>query len=286
MTRALIDMLRYRRPARSATEQDFIARFIAPLGAVPDDYGNLWLDVGPADPSILWICHTDTVHRSPGLQRIHVRRGIATAVRGADCLGADCTAGVWIMAGMIRAGVSGRYVFHRDEEIGGLGSAWVARHTPERLAGIQAAIAFDRRGTGDVVTHQWGERTASDVFAWSVSDVLQLNYAPAHGIFTDTANYFELVPECTNISVGYDGEHGPGERLDLRHIETLLTAVIAGDWTALCIARTLPIDDDARDDMELDDRFDPYGHPAESTEWDAWLADFWPTIDDSCRGIT
>ena len=67
----LLEMLTYKRPAGSATEQEFIARFIYPLEPWKDSYGNLIIQVGD-HPNILWSCHTDTVHQVGGRQRTFV----------------------------------------------------------------------------------------------------------------------------------------------------------------------------------------------------------------------
>jgi hypothetical protein len=54
-----------------------------------------------------------------------------------------------------------------------------------------------------------------------------LGYAPDNtGSFTDTANYVRLIPECTNVSVGYDHEHGPSEVLDVVHLVALRGALV------------------------------------------------------------
>jgi len=46
-----------------------------------------------------------------------------------------------------------------------------------------------------------------------------------------------LIPECTNVSVGYDHEHGPMETLDLAHCKRLRDQVLKVNWTALPAAR-------------------------------------------------
>src|SRR5271165_4530176 len=127
------------------------------------------------------------------------------------------------MLEMIAAGVEGTYVFHRAEERGGLGSYHVSIYEPELLEGIEVAIAFDRKGTSSVITHQLGERCCSERFARGLAAQLApLPYqADATGVFTDTANYMYQVSECTNISVGYYNEHGPRETLDLVHLKAL-----------------------------------------------------------------
>lgn len=236
----LLDMLTYRRPAWSKTEEAFIDAFIAPLGVQQDDFGNLWKQVGDS-PHILWSSHTDTVHRKPGRQIVTVTDGIAALADpkggGSNCLGADCTSGVWIMREMILAGVPGLYLFHRDEECGGNGSRWIADHYADTLRAIRFAIAFDRKGQSSVITHQ-GSRTASDAFARSVAAILGGSFAPDDtGIFTDTACYSHLIAECSNLSVGYEMAHGPKETQDTAFLVALRDKVIAADWGALVEAR-------------------------------------------------
>jgi hypothetical protein len=58
-------------------------------------------------------------------------------------------------------------------------------------------------------------------------------YKPAVGIFTDTAIYAPIVPECINISCGYYNEHTYQETLDLVHLDWLVGAAIALDWQSL-----------------------------------------------------
>jgi hypothetical protein len=237
----LLTMLTTMRPAGSDAESAFCNRYLRPLGTIPDEYGNHWLTVNMADGTaspILWSSHTDTVHKRSGVQKIVYGDGIVTTVKQ-NCLGADCTVGVWLMVNMIRAGIPGTYVFHKDEEVGGLGSSYIASETPERLAGIKFAIAFDRKGLNEIITHQGGERCASEAFADSLSDALApLPYSSSDGgTFTDTANYSGLVSECCNIAVGYYGQHTAAERLDVRHALALLRRMLAADWTALVAER-------------------------------------------------
>lgn len=237
----LIAMLTFKRPAGSKTELAFIKRFIEPLGAKPDKYGNHWLIVGDTSPTIMFSSHTDTVHDTGGRQQIfYDKSGIGLSDphdKLADCLGADCTAGVWLMMQMIRAQVPGLYIFHRDEESGCRGSRWIAEHNAEALSGIKAAIAFDRMGTTDVITHQCGYRCASDEFAESLATLLPGKFEPAEGVITDTESYTEIIPECTNLSVGYYKQHTPDEWQDYDFLMRLRDALIAADWSKLVIKR-------------------------------------------------
>lgn len=235
----LVEMLRYRRPHNSKSERKFINRFLRPLGAEEDDFGNLYLKIGDS-PRVLWSAHTDSVHRTPGKQRVVLdgtKLRLATG-ETSNCLGADNAAGVWILREMIFARVPGLYIFHRLEESGGQGSEHFATHNRHLLDGIEAAIAFDRRNTSSIITHQWGGRTASDAFAKSLAKIIGMGHKPDDGgTFTDTASYQDLIPECTNVSVGFSGEHSAAETLDLDYIYDLRQAMVGFDESQLIIKR-------------------------------------------------
>jgi hypothetical protein len=243
-TTELLSMLRYMRPAKSETEQSFVNDWIVPLGTTPDGYGNHWLTIG--ESPILWSCHTDTVHRQEGMQYVSFHEGCAY-VTSSSCLGADDTTGCWIMRNMILAGVPGTYVFHREEEIGGRGSYWVASETPERVNGFLYAIAFDRMGYRDIITDQCGN-TASPAFAGSLATALEpLPYMGSdQGIFTDTQSYMDLIPECSNVSVGYHGQHTSSEFQDVDFAMVLLDTVLSADFSKLTATRDPTVIDDWR----------------------------------------
>jgi len=252
----LIEMHTYCRPAGSRAERRFRNRFIMPLDVEIDPFGNLHKQIG--DSPVIWSTHTDTVHRRQGRQRVHFDTHSGTLslpiASRSSCLGADDTAGCWIMREMILAGVAGHYIFHYGEECGGIGSRALARECPALADGAIMAIAFDRKGTRDVITYQ-GSRTCSDMFAQSLADALNvhgLDYAPCdRGVYTDTAEYVDIIGECTNLSVGYDGAHTPHEYLDCYHLIRLLEAVKRLDMSALAIGRQ-PGDNDP-DDVWSDD---------------------------------
>ncbi len=236
----LLEMLTYARPHRSSTEAAFVKRFIDPLGVNYDSFGNAHKQIGHAP--ILWSCHTDTVHHKGGKQRIGLDDNTVHLIGGdrGDCLGADDGAGVWLMREMILAGVSGLYVFHAGEEHGCLGSKYIATQHPYSLHGIQAAIAFDRKGTRDIITHQMGTRSCSETFAASLSAALgsKLKYrADPTGTYTDTASYTDLIGECTNISVGYEGAHGASETLNVKHLIQLRNRMVKFNPNGLVFER-------------------------------------------------
>lgn len=273
MRHELTEMLRYRRPAGSKTERRFIARYIANLpNARCDAFGN-YVVVTDSTCPILWSAHTDTVHRIGGMQAVaHDQRASLLSLdddnrdtfRFSNCLGADDTIGCYLLCRMVKAGVPGFYIFHRAEERGGIGSSRIAHAYPSAMKHLTMAIALDRRGTSDVITHQGWARCASDRFARSLAAVLNdcgMRYKPDDtGIFTDTANYTDVIGECTNLSVGYAHEHTPFETVDLLHVDALAHALTHADFSQLAVERK-PGDDDPDDDL---------------TNWRSyWHADDW-----------
>ena len=252
----LLEMLSYKRPHTGRMVRTFNARYLATLpGAFEDSFHNWHVPVGPESAHrILFSSHTDTVHDRDGRQRVYCDPSshiitLHKKERRPDCLGADCTVGVYIMREMILAGVPGWYVFHHGEEAGCIGSQDLAMFAPETLAGVDCAIAFDRRGQDSVITHQCGRRTASAAFAQSLADALNaadptFAFKPdSTGLFTDTDAYADQVSECTNLSVGYESAHGSRESVDLRFVLRMRAAVLALDWQALRATRDPAVKD-------------------------------------------
>jgi hypothetical protein len=259
----LENMLTYRRPSGSGTERAFIKRFIRPLGAKYDSIGNLILKIG--ESPVMWSSHTDTVHSKEGLQHVILDGGSYKLGKDAHkscCLGADCTTGVWIMCEMARAGVPGLYIWHRGEEVGGIGSQHIANKTPDLLKDINFAIAFDRKGTDSIITHQ-GRRTASNTFAESLAAQMPGFSADSGGMFTDTANYTSLVSECTNLSIGYSDAHSSSEEQIASFPGYVVELMKALDVSKLVAAR----------DPSANDVYDNY---------DNWGFDDWSRYGTAC----
>ena len=242
----LLGILSYVRPEGSEGQRAMIERFITPLGVMKDKRGNYWRYVGPPNktPTVLWSCHTDTVHRNPHkrvTQSVTANGQGLIFGDGSDVLGADDGAGIWLCRELILAGVPGLYVFHTAEEVGGLGSAWIAKKRAKKLKGIDFAIALDRAGTQDIITHQGGFRCCSEEFSESLSAQLNehgLSYrSDDGGTLTDTANYVDHIPECTNLSVGYEHAHTDKEHLDRDHLFTLSEALKGLDFSKLVVKR-------------------------------------------------
>lgn len=235
----LFTMLSTMRPHDSKTEEQFITDYLCPLEVLRDNYGNIHKTVGHSE--VVWSCHTDTVHSHGGRQLIKMGedRIIRLSERSkSNCLGADDAGGVWLMVEMIRAKVPGYYIFHRCEERGGKGSDYVSEQIPQVVKDKKAVIALDRKGTDSVITRQWGGRCCSDEFGKSLAAAIGLGYKlDTGGSFTDSANYVDLVGECTNLSIGYYSQHSDKENIDLLHLLALREKLVVFDESKLTYKR-------------------------------------------------
>ena len=265
----LHEMLRYKRPHEGKTEHIWVDRFLGKYETEYIDEAAFLIEVPLADGTqskTIFSCHVDTVHRTDGMQRVKYDRKTQCYFKDdGEPLGADDGAGAWIMLEMIDAGIPGMYIFHRGEERGGIGSSYMASKFGHWLEKFDRAIAFDRRGSSDVITHQGSQRCCSDDFAQALSDAFnahndELMYVPDDGgVFTDTANYTELIPECTNVSCGYQNEHTGKETLHLPTVFALRDACLSVDW------ENLPTKRDPKVVEYLD-----YGYGNKLTGWGSW----------------
>lgn len=237
---SLVEMLRYMRPQGTSTQREFCERFLEPVFGKPDEHGNYVTQVG-FEPHICFTAHHDTVHKQEGMQKVVVTNDVVSVAdsKVSSCLGADCTTGIYIILNMIEAGIEGTYVVHAAEEVGCKGSAALVNDMPDWLMYTKAVISFDRYGDKSVITHQMGMRTASDAFAKSFADAVKMPQLVSDdgGSYTDSNEYSLLIPECTNISVGYYGQHGVNETQDLEYLDKLMAALETADWSKLVFER-------------------------------------------------
>ena len=241
----LLNMLTYKRKEGSVGQKMFCERFIQPMMGKPDKFNNYICEVlangelinNPiySISKIAFMAHHDTVHRTDGRQSVMVDSQYKFAfVDHKECLGADCTTGVWLILEMIRNKVPGLYIIHTGEECGGIGSGDLVKSDPKWLSQIDFAISFDRMGVDSIITHQMGIRTCSESFSSDLESILNLNLkSDSGGTYTDSYEYSEIVSECTNISVGYTRQHTANETQDLVFAEKLRVALINADWSKL-----------------------------------------------------
>jgi len=230
-----------------------------------DGAGNLHVDNRIAGSRTLFIAHVDTVHREVGANKIRKTKAMWYA-DGAP-LGADDGAGCAMLMHLIHADVKGYYIFSQGEECGGIGAKFLESTHKSLLSQFDRAIAFDRRGTDSVISHQGWGRCASDTFCQALADALNLHdenlmYAPDDtGVYTDTAEFVDIIPECTNISVGYNSEHSQQESLNIAHFELLAQSVLQVEWDKLPVDR------------------DPTVPEYKETKYDTGLTNWWSTYD-------
>lgn len=251
--RTLERALSHKRPHNTHEVSDFTSWLFVNLPAElkafchVDGAGNLHVDNRVRNNKTLFIAHVDTVHRDTGANKI--RKTQTHWYADGAPLGADDGAGCAMLMHLIHSGVRGYYIFSQGEECGGIGAKFIANNNSALLKQFDRAIAFDRRGIDSVISHQGMGRCASDNFCQSLASALNqhndlLMYSPDDtGVYTDTAEFTDDIPECTNISVGYYNEHGERENLDIVHFTALAKAACLVDWDALPTERDPTVPD-------------------------------------------
>lgn len=224
-----------RRAAGSLEEAQFVAWLAKRYPpTLIDQAGNLHYDRRVSSERTLFVAHTDTAHYHGGPNKYEVKDDNVHAVDGP--LGADDAAGIQILCHLMDANVPGYYIFTRAEEVGGVGAKFLADYHSRLLAQFDRAIAFDRKDTWSVITHQ-RDRCASDKFAEALADQLNqqgLIYMPDDGgIFTDTALWVDIIPECTNLSCGYMHQHSDREVQSMSFLKSLMDAAVNVKWEEL-----------------------------------------------------
>lgn len=220
-----------------------------------ETFTDLILNPDGSLPTTAWSAHLDNVIVGGGEIAYEIPANTVIQSSNGGNIGADDRAGVSILLYLHHHKVPGLYLMFAGEESGGIGSEKYAEKYKDDLDGIKRIIAFDRRDYYSVITHQ-GSRTASDGFAEEVATLLnkhgavrQVIYTDGKseetkyrkdnsGTFTDTKNFSKIIPECTNISVGYKNEHSSQESLDLYFLDLLGFACLKIDWEQLPTLRS------------------------------------------------
>ena len=206
-----------------------------------DEFGNLFIQIGESD--VMFTSHLDTA-TSAMTSVTHVIEGDIIKTDGKSILGADDKAGVTIMLHMIENKIPGLYYFFLGEEVGCVGSKKLSgKHKEEKIEGINKVVSFDRRGTTSIITFQASSRCCSDKFGEALA--AELNKADSTfsykndptGIYTDSAQFVSIYPECTNISVGYQSEHTFNESQNIDHLDKLAQACLLVNWNELPVER-------------------------------------------------
>jgi len=240
--------------------EDMVIKLLPKFKFNRDKFGNYYIIVKKKDRSFsdtMFTCHLDTVYTDLyyGIYEVdikHVIDGDFIKTNEYTNLGADDKAGMVIMLNMINEKVPGLYYFFQGEETGRIGSSKLSAIfndlvTASKLPKINRCIAFDRSGYEMVITHQKKLRCCSDEFANELAK--QLNgygfwyRLDTEGGRTDSYQFIDLVPECTNISVGYFYEHTVFEKQDIEFLELLSVVATKINWDNLPIVKKIiPLD--------------------------------------------
>lgn len=225
--------------------EKFLESFL-PDGTQMDKFGNYYLSVGD-NYTTMFTCHLDT--SCSKMEKVtHKFCGSYVMTDGTTILGADDKAGMVVVLYMIEKKIPGLYYFFIGEETGCIGSSDLADElekdgdVPAELKNIKKVVSFDRRSTNSVITEQFYGVCCSDEFAkelcsqLNTSGLLQMRPDDT-GVLTDSAQFMGIIPECTNISVGYYDEHTHKERQDIDHLYKLCKSIEKVDWVSLPVTR-------------------------------------------------
>lgn len=217
-----------------------------------DNFGNYYKIIGNSET--VFTSHLDTALREKSninLFSFFYKGQEFIKTDETTILGADDKAGVSIMLYMIANNIPGLYYFFLGEERGGIGSGKVANNIIDNplFKGKKRMISFDRKNYYSIITSQLGEVCCSNDFAEKLCDEINknnLNLKPDDtGIFTDSANFMDYIPECTNISVGYFNEHTHKEIQNITYLELLANCLIKVNWENLPTIRKAGISEES-----------------------------------------
>jgi hypothetical protein len=221
--------------------ESMIQQGIFPEDLQKDIHGNYFYKIGTS--RTIFASHLDTVSKEE-TSVVHTFDGDIIGTDGKTTLGADDKAGVTVMLHLMKNNIPGLYYFFIGEEVGCIGSGLASSMSIQDFKGkYDRIISFDRRGTDSVITYQSSTRCCSDAFADSLARQLNLSGMKYRkdegGVYTDSAEFTDIISECTNISVGYYKEHTVNETQDIKHLEALAQACLLVDWESLPTERDM-----------------------------------------------
>jgi len=244
--------------------EDELVSFL-PENHFKDEHGNYYYKIGESRTA--FTCHLDTASPEQ-VGVVHVIEGDIIKTDGRSILGADDKAGMTILLYMIEKNVPGLYCFFIGEEVGCIGSGLAAKD--DMFKNYDRMISFDRRGTTSIITHQSSSRTCSDDFGKQLAKLYNKHGLSMSidntGVYTDSAEFTYVIPECTNISVGYYSEHRKEERQDIGHLTKLAHASTKIDWEKLVTVRNPKVNETLYCKNKYSSRY--------AEDWEAELANF------------
>lgn len=268
------------------TEKKLLKRL--PKGLKKDPFGNYFLQIGESNS--MFAAHLDTAC-SYEKKVNHTFDGKYIKTDGTTILGADDKAGVVVLLYMIEKKIPGLYYFFVGEEVGCIGSGQFAEHMEENelFPEINKVVSFDRRGTESIITHQWAGRCCSDEFGNALAKEfgeqgLKMELDPT-GVCTDSIQFQEFVPECTNISVGYYSEHTTSEKQDIEFLSKLCKAVVEIDWDNLPAERDPSVPDYGMwGDYGTNKEYEYESYSVGNTNKKTFSGDYWTFMKDPYTG--
>lgn len=199
-----------------------------------DGCGNYFIQIG--DSKTVFTCHMDTACWKYE-EVTHVFEGDMITTDGSTVLSADDKNGMTILLYMIDQKVPGTYYFFQGEESGMVGAELSLRRNRDFFNQFDRMVSFDRRGYTSIITHQIGRRGCTEEFASALADEFgyheMLYKADPTGIFTDSAAFIGIIPEVTNLSVGYFSEHSHVETTNIVFLEKLAKTACLIKWEEL-----------------------------------------------------
>lgn len=187
-----------------------------------DHYGNIIAEKRfSAGPTVLLNAHLDTVEEIESSRVIMKDKNVWTSNEG--ILGADDRAGVNVIVALLKSLQPNEFkgtlkiIFTVEEEIGLLG----AREVNESfLWDVSMAFVIDRRGTNDIVTHNYSQEFCHTEFGRSLEGIARLNDLDKWGVVrggsSDTSIWALQGIQSVNLSAGYLNEHTDSEQLDVK----------------------------------------------------------------------
>ena len=197
-----------------------------------DEYGNMYIKIGESD--ILFTAHLDTY--SDRVERVnsYIENGFLQT-DGDTILGGDNKTGCAILLNMINNNINGTYYFFVREEVGREGSMWLNNRIDKDE--YKLVVAFDRRETNRLVTHQRALKMCNDNLTNLLLNELSSEeykfYEDHFGFSCDTFSFIDKINNCINISNGTYDEHKSSEKVDLKFFEYLYNKVLEIDWDGI-----------------------------------------------------
>lgn len=237
-------------------EQETYGELLTNLGCQKDNYGNFYKMILKKDgtkPITMFTSHLDTAdskqsvvnHLAYTTTSVKTKKTTAyIETDGTTILGADCKAGTALQFVMMEKEVPGLYYFFLGEEVGLKGSRWLADNWsfyPD-FHHIKHCVSFDRMRNHSIISKQQGNTCCSKEFVDKLIEEFKkqniLMEDDPTGSCTDSLAFTSLIPECTNISVGYVNQHRNVETQDITFLSELAEALPLIDWESLPAIRT------------------------------------------------